>query len=474
MDMSYKRAIEILNTKIRPQRPSIAPTGGFPSLGRAPNTNGESGLKGTPSILGMKQWLNKLGHSASDINRLNIVHVAGTKGKGSTCAFINSFLKTHGERTGFPRKVGLYTSPYLICPEEQIRINFKPLSRDLFAKYFFEVDNILSQSHLEFDTRPRYLQSFALLSFHAFIREGVDAAIIETHHGGEYDSTNVIEKPLVTAITPLGIDHIKQLGSSIESIAWHKAGIFKSGAIAFSAPQESTAMEVLRKRGSEKSINLQFVDIDPSLPADTVQLQPDVQRVNCSLALACVRSFLAQKTKESLSISDILQGISQFSWPGRFQLVIEDRFQWFLDSAHNEMSVGIAAKWFLESSQIHRTTSPIARVLVFSMITEQRDKAAVFERLAASLKGSSVQHAIFTTYERDHKNILQSSHDQDVYAEIWKGLHPTSTVFFEPTIRGALEKAKEIGKEYGCVQTLVTGSQHLVGGALSLLGSPSA
>jgi folylpolyglutamate synthase len=125
------------------------------------------------------------------------------------------------------------------------------------------------------------------------------------------------------------------------------------------------------------------------------------------------------------------------------------------------------------------------------MITEQRDKAAVFERLAASLKGSSVQHAIFTTYERDHKNsrqlyyflytslansrlVLQSSHDQDVYAEIWKGLHPTSTVFFEPTIRGALEKAKEIGKEYGCVQTLVTGSQHLVGGALSLLGSPSA
>lgn len=213
---------------------------------------------------------------------------------------------------------------------------------------------MLSLSHPEFNTRPRYLQFFALLSFHAFIREGVDATIFETHHGGEYDSTNVIEKPLVTAITPLGIDHIKQLGSSIESIAWHKAGIFKSGAIAFSAPQESAAMEVLRKRGSKKSINLQFVDIDPSLPADMVQLRPDVQRVNCSLALACVRSFLAQKTKESLSISDILQGVSQFSWPGRFQLVIEDRFQWFLDSAHNEMSVGIAAKWFLESSQMHR------------------------------------------------------------------------------------------------------------------------
>lgn len=125
------------------------------------------------------------------------------------------------------------------------------------------------------------------------------------------------------------------------------------------------------------------------------------------------------------------------------------------------------------------------------MITEQRDKAAVFERLAASLKGSSVHHAIFTTYERDNGSsrqlyyflytslansrlVLQSSYDQHVYPEIWKRLHPGSTVFFEATIRGALEKVKEIGKEHGSVQTLVTGSQHLVGGVLSLLGSSPA
>ena len=222
--------------------------------------------------------------------------------------------------------------------------------------------------HRGFDTRPRYLQLFALLSFHAFIREGVDAAVFETHHGGEYDSTNVIEKPIVTAITPLGLDHVKQLGSSIASIAWHKAGIFKPGALAFSAPQETAAVEVLQKRASDKGVNLRFVDADPSLPAQIVQLKPDVQRMNCSVALACVRSFLDQKARENssrLSSSDILQGISQFSWPGRFQLVIENRFQWFLDSAHNEMSVVVAAEWFLETSKIQRynilgtyTTSP--------------------------------------------------------------------------------------------------------------------
>ena len=130
--------------------------------------------------------------------------------------------------------------------------------------------------HQDFDTRPRHLQLFALLAFHAFIREGVDAAVFETHHGGEYDSTNVIEKPIVTAITTLGIDHVKQLGSSIVSIAWHKAGIFKSGAPAFSAPQETAAVEVLQKRASDKSVSLQFVNVDPSLPVQLVQLEPDV------------------------------------------------------------------------------------------------------------------------------------------------------------------------------------------------------
>lgn len=220
------------------------------------------------------------------------------------------------------------------------------------------MDDILSRhGSQDFPTRPRHLQLFALLSLHTFIREGVDAAIFETHHGGEYDSTNVIEKPIVTAITTLGIDHIQQLGSSVESIAWHKAGIFKSGVPAFSAPQETAAAEVLRKRASDKGVSLQFVDPDPFLAAHRVQLKPDVQRTNCSVALAVVRSFLDQKTNKSnsnLSSSDILQGIRQFSWPGRFQLVIENQFQWFLDGAHNDMSVIIAAEWFLEASKMQR------------------------------------------------------------------------------------------------------------------------
>ena len=120
-----------------------------------------------------------------------------------------------------------------------------PLERENFAKYFFEVFDSLSQHDLSSDqSEPRYLQLLLLVAFHSFIREGVNAAVVETHHGGQYDSTNVVENPVVTAITSLGMDHIKQLGPTLQNIAWHKAGIFKHGAYAFSVAQESSIMNV--------------------------------------------------------------------------------------------------------------------------------------------------------------------------------------------------------------------------------------
>lgn len=90
-----------------------------------------------------------------------------------------------------------------------------------------------SGQNSETTRQPRYLQFVALLAFHTFIRENVQAAIFETHYGGEYDATNVMQNPVVTGITSLGMDHIAQLGPTIENIAWHKAGIFKSRSPAF-------------------------------------------------------------------------------------------------------------------------------------------------------------------------------------------------------------------------------------------------
>lgn len=309
------------------------------------------------------------------INRLNVIHVAGTKGKGSTCAFIDSFLRAHTKRTGFPSKVGLYTSPHLIYPEERIRINFEPLSQELFKKYVFEVDDILSfGGQKQIELRPRYLQFFALLAFHTFIREGVDAAIIEAHHGGEYDSTNFVEKPCVTAVTTLGLDHVKQLGSTIESIAWHKGGIFKTGAAAISANQKVAAIEVLKERALAKGTYLQTPDVGNNIPSkslQSVQLLRDVQRINCTVALAVAESYLQKAALKTISdyglkSSDIAQAIENFSWAGRFQFVLNGQNQWYLDSAHNEMSVGVAAEWFIEASKLRRlgTLNHLVLVLI--------------------------------------------------------------------------------------------------------------
>jgi folylpolyglutamate synthase len=407
-----------------------------------------------------------------------VVHVAGTKGKGSTCAFIESFLRTHGKRTGFPSKTGLYTSPHLIYPEERIRINFQPLSRNLFAKYFFEVEDVLSKGE---GRRPRYLQLYFILALHAFIREGVDAAIIETHHGGEYDSTNVVKKPIVACVTTLGLDHVEQLGSSLESIAWHKAGIFKPGVRAVAAPTVPEATYMLQNRAVEKGAALEFAERDPALPEGAIQIKPDILRTNCSVAISAARAFLEETAGEKpspLSDTDIIEGIRQWSWPGRFQIEIEGQNTWYLDGAHNDISLTAAAEWFLS----HAQSSASPKILIFAQISHVRKGGPVVECLARALQGK-VDHVILTTYRRDEDSPEGRSEKefnigelQKVYVETWKQIHPATEILVERTIEGALEAARRIGKESGDggMQTLITGSQHLVGPALALIRPPPA
>ena len=235
---------------------------------------------------------------------------------------------------------------------ERIRINGKPISKGLFALRFFEIWEKLPRQATPALDIPRYLQLLTLLSFHVFIKEKVDVAIFETHCGGEYDATNVIRAPLVTAVTSIGKDHVRLLGPEIENIAWHKAGIFKQGCLAFSALQDPEFPEVtteLKKRAYEKGAVLSFVDIEPTLPTDAGALKPEVQRINCSLALAVAHAWISQKTPEvQTNTQDILRGIEQFSWPGRFQQINCGSCNWFLDCAHNELSIPHAVAWFSE------------------------------------------------------------------------------------------------------------------------------
>ncbi|CAK4033930.1 Folylpolyglutamate synthase [Lecanosticta acicola] len=417
-----------------------------------------------------------------NVNALNVIHVAGTKGKGSTCSFTESFLRAHSARTSCPTKTGLYTSPHLIDPEERIRINSKPLSKASLAKYFFEIYDRLPQLLTEFDPSqapvqrgPRYLQLWALLAFHVFIREGVDAAVIETHAGGEYDATNFVTRPVVAAVTTLGMDHIDMLGPGLDDIAWHKAGIYKAGTAALTTTQASSALRVLQQRARRIGEHLRVVEEDSRLNLDLPQLAIPVQRMNASLAAAATEEYLSRTASTRpvrLSAEDVLVGVQQWNWPGRFQILPQGRQTWFLDAAHNDMSVALAAQWFQQSSlALSPTAQDVMRVLIFSHINELRDADMLLDSLVRALKAcnADIHHAIFTTYTPSRTTCVRKSPKPNDFERIWARSMPDSQVSLTSTIEEAIGIARVLSKGTDNTHTLVTGSQSLVGPALNML-----
>lgn len=155
----------------------------------------------------------------------------------------------------------------------------------------------------------------------------------------------------MTGITSLGMDHVAQLGPTVEDIAWHKAGIFKPGAPAFSVIQDAGPGEVLRKRATERNTDLTFVSSSSTLPVNRRVLSAPVQRLNCSLALQLVGRFLQLKNSDYvLNAGDISRGVDSFSWIGRFEVIDNGSSQWFLDGAHNTLSLEQAAEWFSKNT----------------------------------------------------------------------------------------------------------------------------
>ena len=149
----------------------------------------------------------------------------------------------------------------------------------------------------------------------------------------------------------IGMDHVEQLGPSIENIAWHKSGIFKPHTPAFTVPQEPSVMQMMEQRAIEKNANLTIVDTDNLLLNDALVLRQSVQRTNASLAAALSRSLLRRRAtggSHNLTQQDIQSGLDNFFWLGRFQQINEGPHQWFLDGAHNESSIPHAAHWFAD------------------------------------------------------------------------------------------------------------------------------
>ena len=191
-------------------------------------------------------YLDRLGMTES-VNAMSYIHVAGTKGKGSTCAFVDTVLRRSGTRTG------LYTSPHLVDIRERYRVDGAPVSKTTFTRNFWWLHHKLKETCEADLGMPAYFRFLTLLGFRIFTSMNVDAVVLEVGLGGRLDATNVIQAPAVCGVTSLGLDHVEVLGDTVGKIAREKAGIFKPNCPAITSPQVPEAMESLELRASEVS-----------------------------------------------------------------------------------------------------------------------------------------------------------------------------------------------------------------------------
>nr|CAD7434075.1 unnamed protein product [Timema monikensis] len=457
---------------------------------------------------------DRTGVSLDSLDKLSVIHVAGTKGKGSTCAFCESLLRHHGYKTGF------YSSPHLVAVRERIRINGQPLSQQDFTRHFWPVHDALHESKEHEGDMPPYFKFLTVMAFNVFLAEEVDVAIVEVGIGGEYDCTNILRQVNIVGITSLGLDHTSLLGTTVEEIAWQKAGIMKPGAVAFSVDQQPEgALKVLKERAVEKHCPLLVAPPLDSYDWGQHPLELGVssqgQLLNASLALQLANTwmllqsrsesllqtsrltsfrppkefFLPEKNKshkfvetaQPFSITRRLAlGLKQCSWPGRTQVIHKDNLLYFLDGAHTLESMELCSQWFIAASY----GSSLKRVLLFNSTGDRQSS-----ELLSPLLDCDFHYVLFcpnivtpqVNLASDQANcrvtqqqmMLRCLTNEKTWRELRaerQGPMSSQTLLQMSCVFEALTYLTDKSREDTCrYHLLVTGSLHLVGSVLSVI-----
>lgn len=286
--------------------------------------------------------------------RLRFVHVAGTNGKGSTCAFIESALRAAGVRTG------LYTSPHLSEPTERIRIEGVPVSAGEFGEAFEQVHETALKliDAGDLDGHPTYFETLTSMAYLLFVARQAETVVLETGMGGRLDATNVVH-PAISVITPVDMDHEKFLGSTVREIAFEKAGILKPGCPAVFARQRPEALAVLERRAMETrspvthaeewlaqdlhigAYGSRFTAVGPNteIPIEC----PLIGQHQVDNALTAIAALSLLK----IPAEAISAGIAATSWPGRLERMGGNP-PLFLDGAHNAAGAWALAQYIRE------------------------------------------------------------------------------------------------------------------------------
>ena len=408
-------------------------------------------------LAGISALTEALGHPE---RHWKSVHVAGTKGKGSTAVMIASILRESGYR------VGLYTSPHLVSLRERIQVDGEPITERAFAGLTERARPLIEGIRLRPEGMGSFFDILTALAFVYFKERRVDLAVVECGLGGRLDSTNVIQ-PMACAITPIGLDHTDRLGETIAEIAREKAGIVKEGACTVSAAQPPQASEVIREacrlRSSplveagvdvryalrEEAVGRQVVDIETaggSYEGVTLPLSGAFQAGNAAVAVG-VAEALAKRGME-ITADGVRRGLSKVRLPGRMQLIRSG--PWLvLDVAHN-----VLAAENLTASL--RRLFPARRVIV--VLSAHRDKAV------GALCRVIAQYADEILVPE--RRVLRSRQAGPAeVAEACAALGTPSRT--APSVAEAVAEAKALAQPDDLV--LVTGCFALVGEALEIL-----
>lgn len=419
---------------------------------------------GSLQFLGSKLGLDRVRQLLAAVGnpheKIKTVHIAGSKGKGSTSMFIDSIMQSAGY------KVGLFTSPHLQSIRERIRLNGEMISTGEFSDMIAEVSAVDAKlKHGELGPAT-FFEVMTVSAFLYFLRAKVDIAVFEVGLGGRLDATNVIVNPEVCVITPISYEHTQILGKTLDLIAREKAGIIKDGVPVVSARQRKNAEDAIREIASSKNAPIvfqgkdfdyidqgaiysgQLMDYDQKasqIKHMIVPLLGNHQLQNASLA--CKAALVLRSRGFDISDEAIRAGIANTFWPGRMEFIMESPLI-VIDGAHNGASAEALAHALLKHCACQKFT------FVIGML---RDKDT--RRFIRSI--GPISSMVYTTTP-DSPRCL----DPNILAQRFRNAYFEAKVVENPT--DALLEAIENTPSNGCV--VVTGSLYLVAQMRTALG----
>ena len=395
-----------------------------------------------------RELLSRLGNPQEGIK---IIHVAGTNGKGSVCAYLNAMLLAGGKKTG------LFTSPHLVRINERFQINGEDVSDEQFLDAFLKVEKAAKEYEAEGEGHPSYFETLFLMGMLIFKEAGVEYLVMETGLGGRLDATNVVEKPLACIITSISRDHTEYLGDTLEAIAGEKAGIIKAGVpVIYDASQPGPASVIAAKA---KEMGSPAWPMEPSFYEMKTQSREGITFTfaypggeKAELVIPYVAKYQVMNASLAFYTMHILQdvhdipknvlaeGLSKIKWPCRMEMAAPGVI---IDGAHNEDGIAqfvSTAGYFAKENEI---------TILFTAVADKH----YHEMIGEICEGIHPSHVVAT--QIDGSRVVPA----EVLAEDFRKAGCTD-VCAEPEIGAAYEKA--LGKK-GSGMLFCVGSLYLAG-----------